>query len=67
MKLLSDEQIQKYVEEGGVSCPYCGDADIEGGFVEIESGGASQKITCPACDRSWRDEYRLARLVESGD
>jgi transcription elongation factor Elf1 len=64
---LSEQQVNHYLATGGVSCPYCGDPDIEGGFVEINSGGAIQPVSCHACDRRWQDEYRLVGLTVEED
>ncbi len=64
---LSQKQIEQYIAAGGVSCPYCHDPDLEGGFVEIRSDGAAQPIRCHACDRRWTDEYRLVGLTAEED
>ena len=56
---MTKAQSDKYVENGGVRCPYCNSEDIEGGFVETGEGRAWQKIKCNNCDYSWRDIYKL--------
>jgi len=48
-------------------CPYCGSNDISGGFVEIDSGEANQKIDCMDCGKRWRDVYRLVDMEELSD
>ena len=48
-------------------CPYCGDQTVEGDSVEIESGGAKQRVRCLSCDRQWWDVYRLFAIVDDGD
>jgi transposase-like protein len=57
----------EYAEIGGVSCPFCGSHDIEGGFVEIVDGGAYQELSCHACGKGWNDEYELVGFIETGD
>ncbi len=65
MKRLTDSQKKVYLKGGGVKCPFCGSTDITGGFVEIEEGGAFQKVSCP-CGRSWIDVYSLVDIKEEG-
>ena len=62
--MLTEEQIKKYIEGGGVSCPHCGSQDIEGGFVEIVSGEAWQDVTCNHCGKKWTDIYKLKSIEE---
>ncbi len=57
--------ITKYIDEGGVRCPYCGADQIEGGSVEIEEGTAQQKVGCLSCDRHWTDIYHLVGVCDS--
>ncbi len=62
--MMTKEQSDKYVENGGAKCPYCNSEDISGGFVEIDTYGAWQPITCNACNKSWRDLYKLIGVEE---
>lgn len=50
----------QYAQERGSICPNCGSDEILGGPVDIDSGGASQRCDCTACDASWTDVYVLA-------
>ena len=61
MSALTEED---YVKIGGAKCPFCLSDQIEGGFVEIESAGAYQYITCLACERVWTDHYVLIGYQE---
>ena len=55
------EKEKAYIARQGSGCPHCGpDADIEGEEVNIDSGRASQKITCQGCGAEWWDGYNLA-------
>jgi len=42
---------------------FCGSPDIEGGSVDIDSGGASQRVSCSACGRYWFDLYELVGML----
>ena len=48
-----------HIKRKGVSCPLCGSPSIQGGFVEIETGKAFQKMTCAECEVKWQDIYEL--------
>jgi len=61
---LTGEMELKYVEDGGCRCLYCGEADIQGGSIDIECGAAYQKITCNVCGRDWVDSYKLVSVIE---
>jgi transcription elongation factor Elf1 len=63
---LTKEQIDKYLEDSSV-CPYCGDGDITGGSVDVDTGGAGQKISCNNCDKQWVDCYDLTGIIELED
>ena len=61
------ELAQKYVQAGGVKCPFCDSQDIEGGSVEIDSGRAYQKVSCHKCGKAWHDGYTLDSLLFEGN
>jgi transposase-like protein len=61
---LTREQKRAYLKADGVRCPYCRSDEIEGGHVDIDAGGASQRISCHACGRSWYDGYKLVSVEE---
>ena len=63
---LTEEARQQYVQDGGVHCPYCGSADIEGSSLEVDGGSTIQKIYCLDCDREWTDVYQLTGIIEQG-
>ena len=60
---LTEKQKKAYIEGGGVSCPFCGSSDIEGQFVEVDAGRATQPMGCLKCDHQWTDQYVLADLI----
>lgn len=43
-------------------CPNCNSEDIVGGFVEIDSDGAHQQVTCQDCWMVWMDVYTLTGM-----
>jgi transposase-like protein len=63
-KVLTKTMRAQYLKEGGVSCPFCRESDISGGFVETEHGSCFQRITCSDCGSTWTDEYRLVNLSQ---
>jgi len=59
--MLSEEQIRRYLESGGTTCPECGDETHEGiRSPEVTEGGmAEQEVICVACGATWYDDYKL--------
>ena len=65
--MINERQTKKYVAEGGIKCPVCGDDRIEGSHIEIDAGGAWQEMTCTHCGEEWQDIYRLVDIFQNGD
>lgn len=65
MARLTDEQVKKYLEEGGCTCPFCDDGDLEGGPVQLDAGIAWQTMKCHNCNKSWDDMYTLTGVDDS--
>ena len=63
-KYLSREKIDEYTWSGGARCPYCGETNIEGSSIDINSGVATQGMSCPDCGRTWDDIYKLVSIYE---
>ncbi|MHC4093936.1 MAG: hypothetical protein ACYSVY_27300 [Planctomycetota bacterium] len=61
---LSDQAKRRYLDGGGVHCPFCESDDIEGGFVEIDAGYTHQSIHCLKCGKEWNDVYKLHDVEE---
>lgn len=55
--------LEHYLKSGGVSCLFCGSGEIEGGFITIEQGSATQSIICLDCEAEWDDRYKLTDVV----
>ena len=52
-----------YIKVDGIHCPYCGAESLEGGFIEVDAGKASQEMVCTECNRSWQDVYQLVQRI----
>jgi transposase-like protein len=63
-KKLTKAAIKKYIEGGGLHCPYCGSGDMV--ILETESGedGLKQDVVCHGCRRAWADWYTLTDVLE---
>lgn len=57
---------KKYLEQGGVRCPYCDSDNITGGSFDTEFGEVYQKIWCEECHKEWTDLYKLVGFEERG-
>jgi DNA-directed RNA polymerase subunit RPC12/RpoP len=54
-----------YLDKQGVICPYCESKNITSlGNVQVDAGGASQRIECESCGSEWFDIYELVDLEE---
>ena len=62
---MTDLEAKKklYLEKYGVRCLNCGSYDIEGGSIIVDSGGASQDVSCTKCWSTWTDCYVLDDVV----
>jgi hydrogenase maturation factor len=60
---LTEVQIKKYVDGGGVRCPFCSGDDIVGQSVQIEAGAAWQDMSCSDCNAVWTDSYKLVGVI----
>jgi transposase-like protein len=58
-------QAKKYLEERGLTCPFCSSWDIEGGSMDFEAGEIVQRISCHECNEQWADVYKLAAVADS--
>ncbi len=57
-------QIDRYIENGGDACPYCGSNDIEAGVREYAGKYMYQEITCNACGKFWDATFKLVSIIE---
>ncbi len=60
--MLNQKTKDRYVDHGGINCPYCGSDDIEGQGWEWD--GQYQNIECHKCHKCWRDCYSLVDIEE---
>ena len=61
--MLRYKEAQKYLENAGDTCPFCGDDDIGGSQIEVEMGVAWQKVSCQRCGEEWIDYYSMDRVA----
>ena len=61
---LCEKIIKKYIDAGGVHCPYCKGENRQFSSIEVEGGGAHQQIECIDCGARWADSYLLVGIVE---
>ena len=54
---------ERYIENGGLTCPFCGAGPVEGGFIQVETGFAFQKMCCTVCNGRWQDVFQLVDVV----
>ena len=54
----------EYLMGGGNACPVCGNNDIDGKAVDIDSNIASQEVICHGCGATWTDVYTLQGYVD---
>lgn len=61
---ITDEQEKSYVNNNGIKClnPECNNNDLHGGPIEIDGPIATQNITCPECNWTWTDIYKLTGI-----
>lgn len=55
---LTEEQRKKYLDEGGVNCPYCGSDEIDNWAPDCD-GHIFVRCLCLDCGKAWVDEYTL--------
>jgi hypothetical protein len=52
---------QRYLRNGGISCPYCGSEQLDGSSWESTDGVVHRKVSC-TCGHSWFDNYVLSSV-----
>jgi DNA-directed RNA polymerase subunit RPC12/RpoP len=62
-ELTISQRTSAYKEQNGEKCMFCWRPQLQGEDVNIESGQASQNITCAACGATWTDVYVLTNAV----
>lgn len=60
---MGSKQFEEYKKAGGAKCPCCGsDEDIEGHGFNVDTGHASQTVSCGTCAAEWEDLYTLTGI-----
>lgn len=61
----TDKQQEKYLANGGNSCPHCESNNIEATrCAESDGPTASADIICNDCDSTWTDQYILSSFSD---
>lgn len=50
---LNPEQKRKYIQQGGVACPFCGSRNMSGDAMETNAHGMRQNVHCDMCLGAW--------------
>lgn len=56
---MTPEQKKKYLESGGMRCPYCESEAVGGEEVVVDVGSCFQNMFCGDCKESWGAVYHL--------
>lgn len=59
---LKPEDIQKYIKNRGVRCPFCESRDLHSAKAQNTDDGIIQQVTCCSCEAEWVDFYRLETI-----
>jgi len=59
-----NQNIETYIQEGGIRCPSCYSNEIQGDQLSIEAGKASQTMFCLSCHATWIDIYILNNIID---
>ena len=65
--MLTTDQLDKYVAEGGITCPYCGEANsvvTDAGSSDSSHATIYSDVSCRACEKHWTEAYNLATIIE---
>jgi len=56
---MTEEQKKKYLESGGVRCPYCNSEYLTTYKMQTDISIAWQGVSCESCGEEWTDQYTL--------
>jgi len=62
--MLAPEQIERYVENNGMVCLYCGSDDLSGSEINYGNAELTQEVACFGCGRQWIEIYKLVSVKE---
>ena len=67
-EVLTQEQVNQYVRNGGVGCPFCGGSPDWSDDPHVEDGSIYQQMHCGRCGGSWTSVAWIVGLaVDEGD
>ena len=59
--MITKEQEEKYLETGGIKCPFCGSDNINS---TIDNTGIAEVI-CDDCGETWEETWKLVGIEHS--
>jgi len=66
-KKLSKSAKKRYIELGGIKCPFCLSDHIEAGKYYPEANFIYQDVSCLDCHEDWSDQYTLTDIEVNGE
>ncbi len=61
--MLTKEQKQTYIENGGLQCPHCESTDINA-VSDDNYDDSTNLIECNDCQEQWREIYTLTGIED---
>ena len=65
--MLTQEQIQEYLANMGLHCPFCGSTNVDDISPLVFGNDANQVtqiVECYTCKKQWQDTYVLTSVKE---
>ena len=56
---IKDELEQRYLDNDGNSCPFCGSDDISAGHFDFDGREAWRSVECEKCGKEWTEVLSL--------
>ena len=66
-RALSEAQVEAYVADGGVECPYCQSEELEASNQVFTEAGIYFDCSCLSCLNGWKEHYVLASIFPMDD
>ena len=56
---LTEKQRKKYVDGGGLHCPFCDSMELQVGHQNMHEDGIWVNVTCRDCGKELTEQYAL--------
>jgi len=62
--MFTQEQKNKYLENSGCECPYCGENNLSADYIDVDGTQAWRRVDClnPECLQEWTEIFRLSEI-----